>query len=517
MPYEVFVEKKNNSHIIVHSDEPCVHDELYEHFKVKDPSFRPNKFSKYDGMIRLYNKNNGQILSGLLFKVLARLKSYNVTIDDRLKGFNEINENDLREWISSIGLPFELYDYQFQAIYDSIRLKRLVVLADTGAGKSAIIYCVVRFWFEFEKEHMLIMVPTILLRKQMVEDFISYGWSDAKKVCQEIEDSKSKTPRKPIIVSTWQSLQNLDSDYFHLFDGIIVDEVHGAKADVQSKILTACINASDRVGFTGTLDGTNAHEYQIQGLLGPAKRYVDTKQLQSLGQASMTQVIVVHLRYNNVDRLKMSKLDYQGNVEFLLEHEERRKKIASLALSLSEKKENSLIIFERVESGLYKFKSLLDELGYGDRVRVIESGVKLEQRFDIKNEMEVEEGLILLATWGTMSTGVSIKKIHNLFFASSSKGLIRILQSLGRVLRIHETKEIAKIFDFVDDNRKELSSKGFFIEHAKERYRFYTMKKHPVKNISIQMSEEYSVPDDQFEEILSKSNIRKKRNEDMKG
>lgn len=505
MAYEVFVEKKNEAVVKVYSEEPCVHQELYEFFKVKDPSFRPNKFSKYDGMVRLYDRNTGELPAGLFKQLLGRLKSYQLTFDERFKNIRKIEREELQEWLDSLELPFTLYDYQFELIYDAIRLRRLTGLADTGAGKSVVIYCVVRFLYELKGEPILILAPSIMLVSQILTDFQSYGWKEAGEVCQQIMEGRPKARRKPIIISTWQSLKDMDKEYFSEFTTVVVDEVHGAQAKVQYGILQKCTSAVDRLGLTGTLSGEELHELQIEGSFGPVKRYVDTQTLKDLGQASQTQVVMVHMKYSRLDRVRLSKLDYEGQLRYILKHDGRQRAVASLIKGLSNKGENSLVIFERVEEGLYQFKQILDELGLGERVRVIEGTVGLDSRDEIKQFTETEDGVILLATWGTLSTGVNIKKLHNLFLNASTKKLIRLLQTLGRLLRVHETKEVAKIFDFVDDTRESLSSRGFFIEHAKERLRHYAMKKHPVNNVSVPLEDVEGVSKEDFEVLLKES------------
>jgi len=508
MAYEVAIEKTNNTHLTVLSDEPCVHEELYEFFKVEDPSHVPSRFSKYDGMVRLYDKNTGRLPTGLLKHLIPRLKNYKVNLDPRFKNMREFTKEELQEWIDQQNLPWPLHDYQFQGVYDALRFRRLTLLADTGAGKSVMIYLVIKFLLESgQYGRTLILAPSILLVEQILADFISYGWKEAEQFCQKICDGRSKFLSKKVVISTWQSLQDLSQDYFEEFDTVICDEVHGASAKKQSGVISKCRNAVDRIGFTGTLNGTELHQFQVEGLFGPCVRVIDTQGLKERGQASETEVVMVNLKYNSLDSVRMSKLDYEGQVQYIMSHKERQSSVARLVAGLSSKNENTLVLFDRVENGLYKFKEILEEMGLGDKVRIIEGDVKLKQRFETKNEMEDEGGLILLATWGTMSTGVSIKRLHNIVFNSSTKGMIRVLQSLGRVLRIHDTKSIARLFDIIDDCRKEISSRCHFIDHAIERHKFYKMKKHPVKSLKIPLGV-WNVPREEYEAILKDSEKR---------
>ena len=217
MAYSVTVDKVNDSFAVVSSPEFCVHEELYEHFKVKDPSFTPHRFSKYDGFMRLYNKNNGRIQIGLLPQLLKQLKNYDVTISPKFKNFRDVTREEVEEWILEQKLPFTLFHYQFNAVYDAIKYRRVCGLADTGAGKSVVVYLIAKFLYESGTEHTLIMVPTIQLVSQILEDFVSYGWKDAPQICQQIMGGASKTVRNPIVISTWQSIQDMSPDYYEDF------------------------------------------------------------------------------------------------------------------------------------------------------------------------------------------------------------------------------------------------------------------------------------------------------------
>jgi superfamily II DNA or RNA helicase len=510
--YSVYIEKTNNNIATVYSDESCVHEELYDRFKVDDPSYRPNNFSKYDGKIRLYDKTTGHFDAGLLHRVLPTLKNYKVEVDKNFNNFRHITDKELHEWIDELNLPFTPHEYQFRIVRDFIKYRRLTALADTGAGKSLVIYIICRFLSEVQDGHVLVLVPRIQLVSQLYDNFKEYGWTECNRNVQQIVSGKPKNVHRPIVISTWQSLQDMGSDYFDPFTSVICDEVHGASAKKQTKIIKNCRNATDRLGLTGTLNGTELHQYQVEGLFGATRQYVETQELKDLGQASQTQIYMTTIRYPSIDNIRLSKLDYEGTIQYLLKHPGRMKYIAKLAKMRSDNNENSLVIFERVEKGLLEFKKYLEDMGVGDRVRIIEGSVKLDDRREITVDLEKDGGYILIATWGTLSTGISIKRLHNLFLASSTKGLIRVLQTLGRMLRIHEFKTVARIIDFVDDYRKSPSANCYYIEHSKERYKYYKMKKHDVKFVKAEIGE--SVERETYEDILRDSERRKANRSD---
>lgn len=497
------IQKINNSFCRVLSDENFIHEELYEKFKVQLEG--ANQYSRHTHD-RFYDKSSGKLPLGLLIDLLQHCKPYQVTLDNSLKNMiRDVDTDEIDEWISTIKLPFELYHYQRKIIMDVIKFRRLVALADTGAGKSAVIYCITRFLVEESvaldnDNKILILIPNISLRSQIINDFLDYGWGEARSWCQEILPSQSKYSNKKVVISTWQSLQNMDSEYFEQFTSVLVDEAHGASAKEMYKILKNCVNAKDRIGLTGTLSGSEHHRVKVQSMLGPVKRYVETKELQDLGQASKTIVRMINVRYPKKDEDTIKTLDYMAQVDFLHMHEHRMDTICKMAAELS-KSENILLIFEKVEKGLERYEQHLIKLGVGDKVRVTTGAVKVSVRDEIKKELEENAGHIYLATWGTLSTGVNIKNLHSLFLCSSSKGLIRVLQTVGRLLRVHPSKNVAKIFDFTDNFET-------FIRHAKIRFQHYTSKSHPVSMSSLEIKNSFQ-DEELLETLISESNYRK--------
>lgn len=512
--------KENNTYLRVLCDEPWYHEELYNLFKKEVDG--ANNYSKFTHE-RFYNKMNGRLPIGLLSHLLKHSKSYNVKIDPALNNMRSYTREEIVEWMDSIDFPFTPYQYQYDIVVDAIRFRRLSVLADTGAGKSAVIYFITRFLLEESlalgrEDQTLIMIPNITLRSQIISDFISYGWKDARSWCEEIIPSKSKYSNKRVVITTWQSIQRMDNEYFENFTSILVDEAHGASASVQTKILNKCLNANDRLGFTGTLNGTEHHKFKIESVLGISKTYVVTEQLKKLGQAAQTKIFMTKVGYNKTDLERISKLDYMAQVDYLHLHRGRMEYLCKIASSLAKSNENVLVIFEKVEKGVEHYQKYLQEIGLGDITRVVTGDVKIEERNHIKAELESKGGFIFLATWGTLSTGVNIKNLHSLIFVSSSKGRIRVLQTVGRMLRVHESKKWAKIFDFTDDTRLGLGSRFFstFIDHAKERFKHYKDKKHPVNsNISVNLND-IGVSEEDYKELLKESNKRKAAKEFLK-
>lgn len=512
----ITIVKENNSFVRVISDELWIHDELYELFKVSVDG--ANSYSKMTHE-RFYDKFSGKLPMGLLPRLMEHCKGYDIGYDPALKNLRNHSREEIIEWMDSIDFPFTPYEYQINIVVDFIRRRRLLALADTGAGKSAVIYFIVRFLIaealsSGKDGQILLMIPNITLRSQIITDFIDYGWEDARGWCEEIIPSKSKYSNKRVVITTWQSIQNMDSEYFENFTAVIADEAHGVSAKKQYNILKNCKNAVDRIGLTGTLKNTDHHTMKVESCLGKSKTYVVTKQLQALGQATKTKVFMTRLDYSKEDLKLVNKLDYMAQVDFLHLHRGRMEYICNVATKLTDKTENVLLIFEKVEKGVKKYEEYLKEIGLEDRVCVVTGEVGIDERNEIKKKLESKGGHIFLATWGTLSTGVNIKNLHSLMFVSSSKGRIRVLQTVGRLLRIHSSKLYAKIFDFTDDTRKTTLGRSSFLEHAKERFKHYKDKKHPVNSKITKFVSSSSYDLETFKELYKESEYRRKAKRD---
>lgn len=507
---DIIIEKIDESTMRCHCEDIGIHQHLYEFFQYEKPNFVRNKFSKstWDGFVRLYNKRDGTIPSGLLQIVLkfAKEQRYTIEVDPRLKNvINAVERDELVKWVETLDLvvpgedyhndksdvvEIDPYFYQYDAVEFALRFSKCAILAATGAGKSLIQYLLVRYLEGSRKDdekRTLIVVPSAKLVDQMKSDFESYsirnGW-DANANVHQIVDGAVKFANKPVFVSTWQAIQDESPEYFEQFDSVIVDECHLSSADKITRIMKLAKYATMRVGLTGTLRNTELHSLQVQANFGPIKRVVSTKQLQDIGQACDTEVTMMNLQYSSFDKEfadKKLKGDYQKEIDWLIRHPWRNKLIKQMALTL---KGNSLFLFNRNEAHLEVIYNELKELK--GNVYMINGDVAIQDRAVIERLCEEGDNVTILASYGTMSTGVSIKKLHNLVLCHPSKSIIRVLQSLGRMLRRHSSKKQAKIYDIVDNlKNKEWSNTA--MKHGMERYGFYTGEQHKVvmKQVSV--------------------------------
>jgi superfamily II DNA or RNA helicase len=472
----IIIQKKNEIYLKVEA-EPHIHQELFDYFTFEVPGakFMPQYRSKYwDGKIRLYSNHTGEIYVGLLDKLVAWAKRYEYTVefkDNKFYGspFEEnemISFNGVSDYMNKIS-KHQPRDYQIDAVYDALRYNRKLLISPTASGKSLMIYTIVRYFVDNHK-NILLIVPTTSLVEQMVKDFSDYGW-ESEDYCHKIYSGKEKNTNKPVVVTTWQSIYNLPRSFYENFDVVIGDEAHQFKSKSLVGIMTKMDNAKYRFGFTGTLDGSQTHKWVLEGLFGPSYKVTQTKELIEKGHLSKLQIKILLLKHNS-----QQFNEYEEEVQYIIGHEKRNNFIKNLVLDL---KGNSLVLFNRVEShGQILYELINNSASKNRKVFFVHGGVNTETREKIREITEKENNAIIVASYGTFSTGINIRNLHNVIFASPSKSRIRNLQSIGRVLRKGENKTQAVLYDIADDTTYK-SRKNYTLNHLIERIKIYNEEK----------------------------------------
>jgi superfamily II DNA or RNA helicase len=480
----IIIQKKNEIYLKIET-EPHIHQELSEYFTFEVPGakFMPQYRSKYwDGKIRLYSTHNGEIYVGLLDKLVSWAKKCEYTVefkDNKFYGspFEEnqmISVEGVSDYMKSIS-RHEPRDYQVDAVYDALRYNRKLLISPTASGKSLMIYSIVRYFVE--KEHnILLIVPTTSLVEQMYKDFEDYGWN-AEEYCHKIYSGKEKSTNKNVVITTWQSIYNLHRSFFENFDVVIGDEAHQFKSKSLVGIMTKLDNTKYRFGFTGTLDGSQTHKWVLEGLFGPSYKVTQTKELIEKGYLSKLQIKVLLLKHN-----EHQFNEYEEEIQYLITHDKRNKFIKNLSLDL---KGNTLILFNRVETHGQPLYEMINSSAAKDRkIFFVYGGVDAEEREKVREITENENDAIIVASYGTFSTGINIKNLHNIVFASPSKSRVRNLQSIGRVLRKGENKYQAVLYDIADDITYK-SKKNYTLNHLIERIKIYNEEKFNYEIIQI--------------------------------
>ena len=469
---DIVIGKKNEVFLKLKA-EPHVFQELSEHFTFDVPGakFMPQYRSKYwDGKIRLFSPHTGEIYVGLLDKVVswANRCDYQVEFEDNKFYGTPFEENEMisyegvKDYMTRIS-KYKPRDYQIEAVYDALKYNRKLLISPTASGKSLMIYSVVRYFAERNKK-ILLVVPTTSLVEQMYKDFYDYGWN-AEDWCHRIYSGREKTNEFPVVITTWQSVYKLPRKFFDGFDVVIGDEAHQFKSKSLVGIMTKLADAKYRYGFTGTLDGTQTHKWVLEGLFGPSYKVTQTKELIDKGHLSKLQIKILIMKHN-----PQVFEAFEDEVQFIIGHEKRNKFIKNLALDL---KGNTLVLFARVESvGLPLYESINSSAEKRRKVFYVHGGVNAEEREMVREITEKENDAIIVASYGTFSTGINIKNLHNVIFASPSKSRIRNLQSIGRVLRKGNGKSQAVLYDIADDCTKQ-NRKNYTLNHLIERIKVY--------------------------------------------
>jgi superfamily II DNA or RNA helicase len=240
-------------------------------------------------------------------------------------------------------------------------------------------------------------------------------------------------------------------------------------------------NTKYRYGFTGTLDGSQTHKWVLEGLFGPSYKVTQTKELIDKGHLSKLNIKVLLLKHN---QHKFN--EYEDEIQYLITHQKRNNFIKNVVLDL---KGNSLVLFNRVETHGQPLYELINNSASKDRkVFFIFGGVDVEERERVRAITEIEKNAIIVASYGTFSTGINIKNLHNVIFASPSKSRIRNLQSIGRVLRKGDNKTQAVLYDIADDITYK-SRKNYTLNHLIERIKIYNEEKFNYEIIQIDFKE----------------------------
>lgn len=469
--------------------EQSIMNEMSDYFKFRIPNFdiirnmHRGRFYKFDGYIRLYDKRGSKLPFGLLGRLVdfAKERKYRLDIDEKITNkINDITRDDLLLWIGSLGLKLQPRDYQIDSLYKAIYSRKKVVVSPTSSGKSLLISLYIKWIHEHEKGKILVIVPTKSLVLQLKGDYESYG---LKEPIHVIMGGYEKEGNERIYISTWQSLYELPKEYFEKFDGVIVDECHGLfvtpdTTKAISKILDNCVNASYRMGCTGTVHDEQIHHFKIESHLGKIYEPTSTKELMDRGILSKFKIRTLMIDYPDNIRIELEKLDWSKQQDFM-ENEDnpRQQLIIELAQNLEM---NTLILFRKITHGTYIYEQLLANTK--KEIFYVDGTVDALDREDIRKAMEKKKGIILVASFGTFSAGINIKNLHNVIFASSSKSKIRILQSIGRSLRLHNEKAVAVLYDIVDWF-------GYFKKHYENRLQFYVKEKFKYEEKHVQLAE----------------------------
>ena len=471
------IEKFNETYNKIHCNDDIARElSDYFTFEVPGAKFIPSvKNKKWDGKIRLFNAGTHNIYAGLIEYIqdFAKQNEYPVEL---LSDFSDADCGDVDELISRIGLTKPPRDYQIAAFRHAVKKQRSLLLSPTASGKSLIIYMLCRYY----NLKTLLIVPTTSLVHQMYSDFEEYGF-DSKANCHMIFSGQEKDVDKHIYISTWQSIYSLPKKWFQQFDCVIGDEAHLFKAKSLTTIMQNLSACKYRFGFTGTLDGSHTHKLVLEGLFGTVKKVTTTSELIDRKYLSDFKIKAIVLNYEDQYRQQIKIATYADEMDFLVNHYPRNKFICNLALNL---KGNTLILYQYVDKHGKAIYDVLNDKAKDRKVHFVSGEISGQDRDVIRRAVELETDSIIVASYGTFSTGVNIKNLHNIIFASPSKSRVRNLQSIGRGLRLGDRKEKAWLYDIADDLQWK-QRKNHTLNHFVERIKIYNEEKFDYKTFSI--------------------------------
>ena len=482
---DLILHKKNEAFIQFECDRSLA-QELSDYFTFYVPGYQftpAYKSRMWDGKIRLADLRSYTIYHGLVSYIekFCEERNYTLEISDDIKLTQEFSGVEATKFIQTLNLPHEVRDYQLKSFLQAIRNKRLLILSPTASGKSLIIYLILRY-LQQEHKRGLLIVPTTSLVEQMYKDFQDYGY-DSDEYCHRQYSGKEKHTNKFLTITTWQSIYKNDAEYFEQFDFVIGDEAHQFKAKSLATIMSGCVNAGYRIGCTGTLDGTQTHRLVLEGLFGPVYQATTTKELMDNDHLAKFKIKCLILKYPDTVCKQSRDWSYNDEMNYIVLNKARNEFIKNLVLSLEG---NTLVLFQFVEKHGKELYELINKNAKKRKVFFVFGGTDVEVRESVRAITEKESDAIIVASYGTFSTGINIRNLHNILFASPSKSRIRNLQSIGRGLRIGDNKKEATLIDIADDMRVGKHT-NYTLNHFIERVRIYADEKFNYKFYNIDL------------------------------
>ena len=503
----------------------------------------------WDGYVKFYTIKNDYLIipKGFLDLIKEFAKINNIEYKEVNPTIYDFDKEDIINFIDSINLTFEIRDYQKKAILISLYKGRGIFEMATGSGKSVIQAIIAAYLWYKKGIKTVLIVPNVSLVHQFYSDFLEYFKNsnyNIKEILHKIFSGQPRHFEKPITITTWQSIYKSE-ELFEDIGCLIIDEVHKAKnfsSKLSDIIIPSALNAKYKFGFTGSIPKDRLEQLSIIGTLGKIYSIIKAKDLIKMGYGTPIEIILLRLKYNKKFAREVRKLDYHKEKKLFEELPERTNYIVDLAKKVTNEFGNTLILFNTIKHGYelvnrlvngvfipklsaQKAKKLKDKYifintitekekkiieKYNLNVSTLEDNnvffiygeVDAETREAIRKKVENKEKVIIIANYDTYSTGINIKNLHNLIFASSTKSFITIVQSLGRTIRKHNSKEKVRIFDIIDD----CSTKSYdnhMMRHFKERLSIYLEEGHIIK----EKIKEFNISDRRHTEIFGSIDI----------
>ena len=429
------------------------------------------KLGRWDGTVRFCDVG-GRTYLNLLDDVLPVIieQGYEIVIDDRreneLMEFDHVTENfwDGVVWPEghiNAGEPIMLRDYQVDVINQFISAPQCLQEIATGAGKTIMTATMSKVVEKYGRT--IVIVPNKDLVRQTEEDYRNCGLDVGVYFGDKKEEGKTHT------ICTWQSLNSLLKktkkgeanimDFIEDVCCVIVDETHQAKADVLKDLLTSVFaNVPIRWGLTGTIPKTDWESASLRSSIGDVINRLSAKELQDQGILANCHVNIVQTQETAIYS------NYQNEMTFLLEDKKRLDYVSKMIKEISQTG-NTLVLTNRIKNG-----EALQELISG--AEFVQGAMKVADRKDAYNEINEGTNTITIATYGVAAVGINIPRIFNLVLLEPGKSFVRVIQSIGRGVRMAKDKDFVQIWDVT-------SRCKFSKRHLTERKKYYKDASYP--------------------------------------
>ena len=431
-------------------------DEIREAFSVHNESA---KFARYRGSRYIPNRKyvitpTGRFDPGLFFEIKKYIlsnidKNINIHASQEFKkvvypGYN----------ISKVSqhLSLSLRDYQNEIVRVCLSVGRGVTVLATAGGKTLTMASLIEHVYRKNKSFKcVVLVPDRGLVSQTFNDFKEYKctFSFSKWTGDDNLDLSTN-----IIVANMGILQSSksDLDWMQDIDMLVVDEVHKLRKSNKINKVIKKIRTPNKFGFTGTLPDDMIDQWNIFGHIGPILYEKNSFQLRTESYIANVMVQFLRINYNTQPSQSNSgsfnpSAKYRQELRFIINNTFRNDIINKVCKKFDN---NSLIMVDYIEHG-EKLYSILKKANPDKKVYFIRGDVDVKDRDKVKAVMENKQNVICIAISKIFSTGVNIKNLHYIVFASGGKAKVKLIQSIGRGLRWHKDKKDVIIIDIADN------------------------------------------------------------------
>lgn len=488
----------NKGKLIFEAEEIGSFLDIREHFSIRQKNFgyikscrmrkikvKPDKEFISKSCIKL----NGEFDLGLLHDIFSFIKQkfservLNFKIDEGTREYIKGNNLDLILDIS-IGKDMKLRDYQIESMQIALNKKNGIFLMGTGAGKTACTSLIANNFIKHKlSSKVLIICPSPDLVLQTASE-MNLHLSEEKYLITPWTGKKPINLESNIIVAGSDILLSRFKEYkkdLLQINAIIVDEVHTLKSSNKVSKIIREFKSEYKIGFTGTLPDKQEDVWSVKGIIGPVRYEKPSAELRDNNFLTPVSVYGLNMNLSNVptkiydDDGNAQPFSYTDELEWLHKNQEFNSNISKILDKISG---NTLLLFTHL-AHCDSLEKNCTNYCKNKKILVIQGETPFDQRADIKAQLEKENNLIVIAQASIFSTGINVKNLPNLVFPGVlGKSGVRIVQSIGRILRLAEGKQKAKVYDIVPNTK-------YCQKHWEQRKLIYSKEKIDFKEITI--------------------------------